>query len=54
MKDQFIRAYMYSYGSSKKEALQEYKKCIASGNMGFISALIAGYQAECKKAFYED
>ena len=54
MKDKFIRAYMYSFGTTKKEAVQTYKECIRNGKTGYIAAIIQGYEQDSCKAFYED
>lgn len=54
MKEKFIRAYMYEYGTTKKEALKVYRDCINSGNIGYITAIIDLYDDQCKLAFYND
>lgn len=54
MKEQFIRAYIYNYGSTKKQAEKVYKECIQAGKIEYINAILDGYYNETKKAFYQD
>lgn len=46
----FINAYCYTYGATKKEAEKTYKA--ASAN--YIKAIIEGYHQDTRKAFYND
>lgn len=54
MREKFISAYMYDYGVTRAEAAEAYRNCTRDGKHGYIEAIIDGYEAECKKAFYED
>ena len=49
-KQEFIKAYMYQYGETKKKALEVYEDAYDS----YITETIKEYKDECKKAFYED
>lgn len=49
-KEQFIDAYIFFYGGTKKRAREIYKEVSRS----FVDALCGGYEAQCKLAFYCD
>ena len=49
-KSEFIRAYQWTYGTTKQEA--EYIWSIASYN--YKVEIISGYTDTCKKSFYHD
>ena len=49
-KDDFIAAYCYSYGATKKAALQAWK----TSSNNYKKYLVDGYKMECKKGFYND
>lgn len=49
-KSDFITAYCYAYGATKKAALQAWK----ISNDSYKREIIAGYKEECKKRFYND
>ena len=49
-KIQFIEAYCYCYGASKKRAQEVYK----TADKGYISAIIESMKTDSKKAFYND
>lgn len=49
-KNDFITAYMYSYGATRKEAEKVWK----NATPGYKAAIIDGWKAENKKAFYND
>lgn len=50
IKQKFIDAYKYSYGSTIKQATEVWK----STSEEYVNAIVDGYKNECKKAFYED
>lgn len=50
MRDQFVTAFIYCYGGTRKEALKAYK----NADTGYIKAVIASYYGDVKKAFYND
>lgn len=50
MKNDFIKAFCYCYGVSKKNALSVYK----SASIKYIKAVIDSYNNDVKKAFYND
>jgi len=49
-KNDFITAYMWMYGSSKKEAEQVYRKV----NKEYQEAIIDGFKQNAKQAFIND
>lgn len=49
-KAEFLTAYVYAYGTTKKQAEKAYKE--ASAN--YINAIIEGYHQDTRKAFYND
>ena len=49
-KKEYIEAVMYSYGMTRKEALQY----IRNATPETLEELMNGYRAECKKNFYSD
>ena len=54
-KSEFVKAYCYSYGTTKKHAEFMYKKVvIEEGNTAYYNAIIDGYRKDCRKAFYND
>ena len=54
MKEKFIRAYMYCFGTTKKEAVKTYRECVKNGNLGYISAIIESHELDTHLAFYND
>ena len=50
MKKRLIDAYIWSYGTTKKEAMQAYKTL----DNDFITAIIDIYENNAKKSFYND
>lgn len=54
-KSEFITAYVYSYGTTKKHAELLYKKVvIEEGNTAYYNAIIDSYRQDCRKAFLND
>lgn len=54
-KSEFIKAYIYSYGTTKTHAAGLYKKVvIEEGNTAYYNAIIDSYRQDCQKAFYND
>ena len=49
-KREYIEVVMYSYGMTRKEALQYIRNATPEA----LEALIDGYENECRKAFYND
>ena len=49
-KREYIEVVMYSYGMTRKEALQY----IRNATPELLEELLNGYRAECKKNFYSD
>jgi hypothetical protein len=49
-KAEFINAYIYSYGTTKKQAEKAYKEASAA----YIAAIIDSYHQDARKAFYND
>ena len=49
-KNEYIKVVMYSYGMTRKEALQY----IRNATPELLEELLNGYKAECKKNFYSD
>lgn len=49
-KTEFIIAYVYMYGSTKKAAEKVYK----TADKQYISAIIDGFKQDAKIAFYND
>lgn len=49
-KDDFINAYIYAFGSTKKEALQIWKTTDAK----YYNAIIEGFKNDVQSAFYND
>lgn len=54
MKEKFIRAYMYCFGTTRKEAVKTYRECVRDGKTGYISAIIESYCKDTHQAFYND
>ena len=50
MKESFIKAFTWYYGSTRKEAGKMYREV----NSDYINAIITAYRNECKKSFYND
>lgn len=50
MKEDFIKAYIYMYGSTKKKALEVYN----STDKDYISAIIYAFKRNAKEGFYHD
>lgn len=50
MKNDFIIAYCWMYGATKKDALKVYR----TANKDYITAVVDGYKNNFKKAFYND
>lgn len=50
MKERFITAYKWSYGATRKEALEVYRKATPE----YINAIIDGFELNAKKSFYDD
>ena len=48
--NEFINAYCYCYGATKKEAKEVYK----SASKQYIRAVIESFEQDSRKAFYED
>lgn len=46
----FVTAYTYSYGSTKKEALQVWK----TTDTKYHNAIIEGFKNDARSAFYND
>ena len=49
-KQQFIDAYIWMYGCTKKRALQAYKE----QNLEGIKLIISSYNNQCRQSFYND
>lgn len=49
-KDDFIKAYTYCYGGTKKEALQAFK----TTNKKYQNAIIKCFKHDAQSAFYDD
>lgn len=49
-KNDFVKAYMYCYGSTKKEALQVFK----TTNKKYQDAIIECFKHDARSAFYND
>lgn len=54
LREQYIKAYQFYYGESRKRALESFKHRIDSGEQDAIVLLIDGYHEQCKLAFYYD
>lgn len=54
MKNEFITAYMATFGTTKKEAAKTYKECMKAGNKGYISAIVEGFKNQARRSFCED
>ncbi len=50
MKNDFISAYIYAYGSTKKEAEKAYK----TASPEYIAAIIEGHKRDARAGFYND
>lgn len=49
-KDDFIKAYIYCFGSTKKEALQVFK----TTDKKYHNLVIESFKQDARKAFYND
>lgn len=54
LREEYIKAYQFYYGESRKKALESFKQRIDSGEQDTIVLLIDGYHEQCKLAFYYD
>ena len=50
MKQEFLNAYIWMFGATKKEALKAWKQASES----YKQAIIEGYHGNAQKAFYND
>ena len=53
-KEDFIKAFCWSYGVTKKEALKTYKKVKDEGRFEYINLIIEGYYSNVKSLFNND
>lgn len=54
MKKDFINAYTWMYGSTKKQAEQTYRRAMEIADYGYIKEIINCFEENAKKAFYAD
>ena len=53
-KNQFVDAYVWLYGSTKKEAGKAYSRAMEIADYSYIKEIIACFENNAKKSFYED
>lgn len=54
LREEYVKAYQFYYGESKKRALQSFKYRIDNGEQDAVVSLIYGYHEQCKLVFYND
>lgn len=54
MKKDFINAYTWMYGSTKKQAEQTYRRAMEIADYSYIREIINCFESNAKKAFYDD
>lgn len=54
LREEYVKAYQFYYGESKKKALQSFKYYIDNGEQAAVKTLIDGYHEQCRLAFYYD
>ena len=50
MKEDFIKAYTYMYGSTKKKAFEIYR----TADKSYISTIVSAFKCDAQKTFYND
>ena len=53
-KKEYVEAYTWMYGGTKKAAMESYDMAKKDGDHSMIKVIIDGYRDQCKKAFYND
>ena len=54
MKNTFIDAYVWLYGSTKKTAERIYRTAIGCGDYRYVKEVIACFENNSKQSFYND
>ena len=54
MKNDFITAYAWMYGESKKKAEAVYRRAMEIADYGYVKEIIACFESNAKKAVYVD
>lgn len=54
MKKDFITAYTWMYGSTKKQAEQTYRRAMEIADYNYIKETINCFKDNAKRAFYDD
>ena len=54
MKNDFINAYTWMYGSTKKKAEGVFRRAMEIADYGYIKEIIACFESNAKKSFYAD
>ena len=54
MKKDFITAYTWMYGSTKKQAEGAYRRAMEIADYGYVKEIISCFKDNAKKSFYDD
>lgn len=54
MKQDFINAYIWMHGSTKKEAEQTYRRAMEIADYSYIKETIACFKDNARRSFYDD
>lgn len=54
IKRDFVAAYTWMYGSTKKEAETAFRKAAEIADYGYVKEIIACFEGNAKRSFYED
>lgn len=53
-KDDFITAYTWMFGETKKKANEVYRRAMEIADYSYIKEMINCYKNNCKRMFYND
>ena len=53
-KNRFIDAYVWMFGSTKMEAIKTYSRAMSVADYGYIKEIIACFEDNAKRCFYDD
>lgn len=54
MKNNFMEAYVWMYGSTKKKANEVFRRAMEIADYDYIKEVIACYESNAQKSFYND
>ena len=54
MKSDFVTAYIWMYGSTKKKAEGVFRRAMEIADYGYIKEIIACFKDDARREFYDD